>query len=259
MNDKYLSYDLMGYKLTPLTIEDIIHIASNSVLKGLKTVVASQNLHAMYVYHHNEKFRLLHNLSTTYIHIDGMPLVALSKLFGLPIRRTHRTAVIDWIFPILELASKNEWRVFYLGSTSVVFDKGLEKIKEILPDLQISGHHGYFDMGNESLEAKSIMHLVNSYKPSILLLGMGMGRQESWIYDNNKELNVNFIATIGGCMDLISGEIPLAPRWLGKLGIEWLFLLIKNPKRGFRRYLIEPWLLAILLFNKWTSNYFSVK
>ena len=97
MNDKYLSYDLIGYKLTPLTIKDIIYIASNSVLKGLKTVVASQNLHAMYVYHHNEKFRLLHNLSTTYIHIDGMPLVFLSKLFGLPIGRNHRTAVIDWI------------------------------------------------------------------------------------------------------------------------------------------------------------------
>jgi N-acetylglucosaminyldiphosphoundecaprenol N-acetyl-beta-D-mannosaminyltransferase len=114
-------------------------------------------------------------------------------------------------------------------------------------------------MDIQGAEAKSIINQINSFKPNILLVGMGMGRQESWIYDNLSELDVNFIATTGACMELISGKIPIAPRWIGKIGMEWLFLLIKNPKRGFRRYLIEPFSLVFLLINKWISSFFSIK
>ena len=79
------------------------------------------------------------------------------------------------------------------------------------------------------------------------MVGMSMPRQERWVLDNFERLNTNAILTAGATLDYAAGAVPTPPRWAGKLGLEWLFRLVAEPKRLWRRYLVEPWFLFFLL------------
>jgi N-acetylglucosaminyldiphosphoundecaprenol N-acetyl-beta-D-mannosaminyltransferase len=85
------------------------------------------------------------------------------------------------------------------------------------------------------------MAQINAYAPHVLFVGMGMPRQEIWILDNQTSLNANAILPAGALMDYMAGEIPTPPRWLASLYLEWLYRLISEPARLWRRYLVEPW------------------
>jgi N-acetylglucosaminyldiphosphoundecaprenol N-acetyl-beta-D-mannosaminyltransferase len=93
----------------------------------------------------------------------------------------------------------------------------------------------------------AVLGAIERFDPHLLLVGMGMPRQEKWILDNIEALKVPAIIAVGGCMKFVAGALPPAPRWLGHWGLEWLFLLLASPYRGIRRYLIEPWSIAFRL------------
>ncbi|RUT04502.1 hypothetical protein DSM107010_57820 [Chroococcidiopsis cubana SAG 39.79] len=78
------------------------------------------------------------------------------------------------------------------------------------------------------------------------MLGIGMPRQEHWILDNLDRLSANAILTAGAAMDYVAGAVPTPPRWAGQFGLEWLFRLLAEPQRLWRRYSIEPWLILRL-------------
>jgi N-acetylglucosaminyldiphosphoundecaprenol N-acetyl-beta-D-mannosaminyltransferase len=84
---------------------------------------------------------------------------------------------------------------------------------------------------------------VNAFKPHVLLVGMGMPRQEAWLRANLDALDCGVALPMGAAFDYEAGAIPTPPRWMGQVGMEWLFRLIAEPRRLSSRYLIEPWSL----------------
>jgi N-acetylglucosaminyldiphosphoundecaprenol N-acetyl-beta-D-mannosaminyltransferase len=189
-----------------------------------------------------------------YIHIDGMSIVFLGKLFGLPLKREHRTTYADWFWSIVEQAHSNNWRIFYLGSKPGVAEIGAQKISDKYPGIRVATHHGYFNTSNSSSDSEGIVEIINDYKPHILMVGMGMPRQELWLADNLKHLSANILLPSGAAIDYLAGEVPTPPRWSGKLGLEWLFRLLAEPKRLGYRYLIEPiFILRLLIIEVFTK------
>ena len=85
---------------------------------------------------------------------------------------------------------------------------------------------------------------INAFAPHILLVGMGMPRQEAWIVRNHSALGPCAIFSVGAAFDYEAGAQRAAPRWMGKVGLEWLFRLAADPGRLFTRYCIEPWFLV---------------
>jgi N-acetylglucosaminyldiphosphoundecaprenol N-acetyl-beta-D-mannosaminyltransferase len=251
MIDDVKSYRILGFKITPVTVTDILRGVEESIDSDKRIVVASQNLHGVYVHLTSDHFRGLHESKDTLVHIDGMPLVWVARLLGITLRQEHRTAVLDWFMPLLELASKSGWRVYYLGSTPEVLDQGMARIRESRPDLELKGHHGFFDLTKDGPENAKILAEIEEFGPNIILTGMGMGRQERWIVENRSDLKANCIMTTGACMELIAGILPVAPRWTSLMGLEWLYRLVTTPRRVARRYLLEPWLIAWLLLTDW--------
>ena len=92
---------------------------------------------------------------------------------------------------------------------------------------------------------------IRDYDPDILLVGMGMPRQETWILENQKDIAAHAIFTSGALMDYVAGETPAPPRWLGPLGLEWLYRLLSEPGRLWRRYLLEPWLILFYMASRY--------
>lgn len=176
-----------------------------------------------------------------------MPLVFMGKLLGYPLRRENRMTHLDWVPPILAQAAQKGWRVFYLGTKPGIAEQGAQVWRSKIPKLEIATHHGYFDISHESFENKQVIAAINAYQPQILMVGMGMPRQEHWIVDNLQQLDVNVIINVGALIDLVAGVIPTPPRWIGRLGFEWLYRLVSNPRYLGRRYLLEPWFLIWII------------
>ena len=108
------------------------------------------------------------------------------------------------------------------------------------PGLRIEVAHGYFDARGGSAENRAILDRIGSYQPNILMVGMGMPRQEHWVVDNVQMIRANAILTAGATMDYVVGAIATPPRSAGRYGMEWYFRFADEPGRLWRRYLIEP-------------------
>jgi N-acetylglucosaminyldiphosphoundecaprenol N-acetyl-beta-D-mannosaminyltransferase len=241
-----LTYELLGLRLQVLTPDDILGITLQAIKGSKRYIIANHNLHSLYIYHHDLKTKNFFDRAD-YIHIDGMGIVALGRILGIPLRRKHRATYIDLLPHIFAAAIREGWRIFYLGSKQGVAESAAMKLREKYPGLQMRARHGHFDAEKSSPENDQVMAEIKAYEPHILMVGMGMPRQERWLTDNWGSLACNAAFCCGAALDYVAGEIPTPPRWIGQLGFEWLYRLICEPRRLWRRYLVEPWFVLTIM------------
>ena len=252
------TYHLLGVRINPLSIPDLHAVIAEIIKSNQRGIIASQNLHSIYVYHHDAKMRAF-GKRANYMRVDGMPIVLLGRLLGYPLSREHRVTYVDWVRPLMAEAMRQNWRIFYMGTKPGIADRGAAILRQEFPGLQIETTDGYFDTNTGSLENQKKLALINAYQPDILMVGMGMPRQEHWILDNVEQIKANAILTCGACIDYVAGEIPTPPRWLARLGFEWLARLFSEPKRLWKRYLVEPWFVASLFVQDFWKQRIQAK
>jgi N-acetylglucosaminyldiphosphoundecaprenol N-acetyl-beta-D-mannosaminyltransferase len=239
-------YKFLGVQLDALPIPELNALIAGSIEQKKRWIIANHNLHSLYLYHHNSKLQDFY-AKADYVHIDGMPLILFGKLLGYPLQRKQRVTYADWVWPLMAEAAQKGWRIFYLGSKPGVAEKGARLLREKFAGLQIATAHGYIDTRREGADNIAILAAINAYRPHVLMVGMGMPRQEYWILDNLENIHANVILTSGACIDFVAGAVPTPPRWMGRIGLEWLYRLGSEPKRLWRRYLLEPWFVFGLL------------
>ena len=105
----------------------------------------------------------------------------------------------------------------------------------------IGTHHGYFDRTPGSAENDAVLDAISSFRPHVLFVGMGMPVQEVWLQRNGPRLPPCVQFSVGAAFDYEAGVQPVAPRWMGRVGLEWAYRLFRDPRRMFRRYCVEPW------------------
>ncbi|HEX5385660.1 MAG TPA: WecB/TagA/CpsF family glycosyltransferase [Gemmatimonadales bacterium] len=239
------TYRVLGVEITALTLAGLGVTLDRAIADGRRVFIANHNLHSVYLYHRVRGMRELYARAHATI-IDGMPLVLAGRCLGLPLGRRHRLATLDWIGPVMARAAANGWRVFVLAGRPGVAERGAAVLRRRHPGLQILTATGYFDAAPGSADSRAMVRRINAWGPELLLVGMGMPRQEEWLADHLDQLDANAVFNVGAVMDYIAGEIPTPPRWTGRLGVEWLYRLVTTPARTARRYLIEPWSLVPL-------------
>jgi N-acetylglucosaminyldiphosphoundecaprenol N-acetyl-beta-D-mannosaminyltransferase len=243
-------YEILGVKVNLLSMIQLNELIGEAVKSNSKWIVANHNLNSLYIFHHNSAMKDFYN-KVDYIHIDGMALIFLGKLLNLPFKREHRVTYADWVWSLMEQAAADNWRVLYLGSKPGVAERGATVLRDRYPGLKITTAHGYFSSSSQN---QLVIDQINSYQPNILMVGMGMPRQEEWILANIDQLKTNIVLPSGACIDYIAQEVATPPRWMGKVGLEWLYRLATEPKRLWRRYLVEPWFIAKLLIEEFLFN-----
>ena len=242
-------FHLLGIDVQAFTMSQMNCAIEEAIREGKQILVANHNLHSIYLYHRDPKMRAFY-AQAGHIHIDGMSIVLLGQFLGLPLHRGHRLTYADWIEPLLELAACRHWRVFYLGSRPGVAEQAANNLRRKYHDLSIETAHGYFDAELGSSEDSAVLARINEFRPDLLILGMGMPRQEHWVVDHLPVLSASVILNAGAAMDYVAGAVPTPPRWAGRCGLEWLFRLTTEPRRLWKRYLVEPWFLLPLLLRE---------
>ena len=205
-------------------------------------LVANHNVNSLVLLQRSQLFRDFYERPNL-IFIDGTAVVALARLLGEPARLEHRIAVLDWFWPLCARAEGEGWHLVHLGGTPEVLARACEKVRDRHPALSFTALHGYFDP-HSAAENGRVLEQLRDARPTVLLVGMGMPRQELWLYENAALLPRTVVITVGGILSFIGDDRPTPPRWLGRLGLEWLFRVVTEPRRLWRRYLVEPFVLV---------------
>lgn len=237
-------YSLLGVTADYLTISELNALVTKAILQDERWIIGHHNLHSVYLFHNDSKMRAFYS-RTKVAPVDGMSLVAWGRILGLPLRGVHRVTYLDWVVPLMTAAREGGWRIYYLGGWPGVAERAAQSLREQLPGLQLRTHHGYLT----GKDAADVLGDIASHSPQILMVGMGMPLQEHWVLDNLEQLHANAILTSGACFDYLAGVIPTPPRWTGRMGLEWLYRLVREPRRLGRRYLWEPWFLLPIAMN----------
>ncbi|MFW5700083.1 MAG: WecB/TagA/CpsF family glycosyltransferase [Cyclobacteriaceae bacterium] len=209
------------------------------------------NAHCFNISQQNSEYRHAINKSDLLLN-DGIGIRLASFLANIKIGENLNGT--DLIPEILALASIEKKKIYFLGGIEGVAEKAAFRIKRLIPGIQITGYRsGYF----KDQEQENLIEEINNSGAEILILGMGVPKQELWAFRNTSLLtNIKIIIAGGAILDFISGHVRRAPLWIRKIHMEWLYRLAKEPKRMWKRYIIGNF---IFFFNLLRIRYFSDK
>lgn len=248
-------YACLNVWVNLMEADQILDIYDKAISEQRRLLVGSVNLHMVSCYRWSDAVRAFFARADL-IYVDGMPVVWWLKCLGEPARARHRATFVDWLPALLERARDRGWRVYYLGGRPGVTAKVAALFEAQLPGLKMRAGHGHFDHSEGSAESRRVVEDINGFRPHILLVGMGTPLQQSWVVRNASQLDAPVIHACGATADYFARVIPFPPRVLGRLGLEGVFRLISEPRRLWRRYMVEPLLLFDLALRDLRRVYF---
>ena len=125
-------YTFLDICVDAITRTDMDTIVADSIKNGRRLLIGNHNLHSLYLFHQSAMMRSFYAAADR-VHVDGISIVWLAKLFGIPLRTEHRTGYLDWLPSMMTVARDRGWRVFYLGSRPGTLEEGLRKLREQYP------------------------------------------------------------------------------------------------------------------------------
>lgn len=169
---------------------------------------------------------------------DGHPMLWIAKWYGTPIK--EKISGSDFTPTLCQVAAEKGYSVFLLGAAPGVAKKAAEKLKERFPRLQVAGTYsppwGY---ENDPEEIGRINKMLSESHADILFVGMGVPKQEIFVYENMQKYQIPVSISVGATIDFIAGEQKRAPKWMTDHGLEWFFRFTQEPKRMFKRYFVD--------------------
>ena len=173
---------------------------------------------------------------------DGQGIVWLSRLAGCPL--PERVAGIDVMYNLMQRAAKKHYRIFFLGAKPAVLDTVVQKAQQEYPGLQVAGYHdGYFDL---ETEGQQVADQIRDSNADILFVAITPPKKELFMDRFKKIINVPVCHGVGGSFDVFAGVTKRAPLWMQKAGLEWLYRVIQEPRRMWKRYLVTNAIFLVL-------------
>jgi N-acetylglucosaminyldiphosphoundecaprenol N-acetyl-beta-D-mannosaminyltransferase len=198
--------------------------------------VVTVNLDFLSIAERDDRFRALINSADLAV-ADGMPLVWLSRLRGEPL--AERVAGVELVEDSCALAAQTGHGVFLLGAGPGIAATAAERLKERHPGLRIVGTYSPPMGPLRRKESERLVRMIRDAAPGFLFVALGAPRQDIWIQDHLQELNVPVSMGVGCVFDLLAGVSTRAPRWMQSAGLEWSYRLLREPRRLWRRYILN--------------------
>lgn len=234
-----MKIDVMGLKFDSMTMDETLSRAE-ALLRGEKAAyVVTPNAEIAYEALHDGQLREMLNGADLMLP-DGAGVVLASKLLRTPVKQ--KVAGVDFAAGLLGVLERNGQSLYLLGGKPGIGELAAQKMLEAHPQLRIAGiADGYFQ------DEAPVIAKINASGADALFVCLGAPKQERFMVQHQQELHVHLMAGLGGSLDAFAGTVQRAPAWMIRLNLEWLYRLIREPKR-FRRMLRLPkYLWAVML------------
>ena len=183
---------------------------------------------------------------------DGISIVLATQL--LSGKRISKIAGEDLFYYQINKLQKTKGKAFFLGSNESTLNKISNRINSEFPNIKCETYSPPFKSEFSEKENKDIRTAINTFQPDVLFIGMTAPKQEKWAYQHFKDLKVGHVCCIGAVFDFYAGTVNRAPKWVITIGMEWLYRLIKEPIRLWRRYLVGNTRFVLAIFKERLSK-----
>jgi len=169
---------------------------------------------------------------------DGASLLLASRLLGEKLR--ERVAGIDLFQRLCGQAEQFRLRVFLMGGRPGSAERAAGKLRRQFPALAVVGICcPPLGFEHDEQELRAIADAIRAARPAVLFVALGAPKQEAWMHQHGRRLGVSVLIGVGGSFEIVGGLVPRAPRLLQRLGCEWLYRLLREPRRLWKRYLFD--------------------
>jgi N-acetylglucosaminyldiphosphoundecaprenol N-acetyl-beta-D-mannosaminyltransferase len=170
--------------------------------------------------------------------VDGTPMMWAARFLGTPL--PERVSGSEFVPAFCRVAAREGYRVFLLGAAPGVAAAAKRWLERYSPGLTIVGTYSPpVGFERDARENAHIVHLVREARPDVLFAAFGPSKQEKWLSRFQQELGVPVSMGVGSTFDYLGGRLKRAPVWLQRMGLEWSYRLMQEPRRLWRRYLLE--------------------
>ena len=245
MSDKRMKF--LNTHVDNLTMEEAVERARQLILSKRNSYVVTPNVDHIVRIEHDPLFREIYE-GADLVLTDGKPLIWMSRLMGMPIK--EKISGSDYFPEVCKMAAKEGFSVFLLGAAEGVAKKAAINLMKKYKNLRIAGVYSpSYTFENNADEIAGIIRKINRTKPDILCIGLGSPKQEKFFYEYRDLLNVPLTLHIGATIDFEAGVIKRAPKWVSYVGLEWFYRLMKEPRRLYRRYLMDDMEIIPIFFK----------
>jgi N-acetylglucosaminyldiphosphoundecaprenol N-acetyl-beta-D-mannosaminyltransferase len=238
--------DVLGSYIDALSWEDALHRIEEWARLSESHYVCACNVHSIVSATLDDEFKSAINAADMNVP-DGMPVAWSLRRFGFSAQQRIDGPELMW--RLCENAATVGKRVFFYGSSAGVLARLNTRLTTLIPTLQIAGMHAppYRLLTKEEDEA--VVELINASGAELVFVGMGCPKQEIWMAQHRGKLRGVMIG-VGAAFDYHAGTLSRAPYWMQRRGLEWLYRLLKEPKRLWRRYLITNSVFVYLIARR---------
>ena len=241
-------HTFFGVSFANLTLPEFLELVDARVADRTPAFVVTPNVDHICRIQQDDAFRAAYGRAWLRV-VDSTILVWASRLLRAPLR--EKLSGSDLIYLLSEHAARKSHRVFYFGAAPGVAEAAAQALAQRYPGLEVAGTHcPPMDFEKEHETHQAALDAVNAAQPDILFVAMGCPRQEIWLAEVFEQLGVPVAIGIGASLDFASGRVKRAPVWMQKSGLEWFWRLCLEPRRMWRRYLVQDAAFAAILIRE---------
>jgi N-acetylglucosaminyldiphosphoundecaprenol N-acetyl-beta-D-mannosaminyltransferase len=238
---------LDGLAFDNVTMGEAIQAVEDHIDRGKGMLVVTTNVDNLLRLGRDEEFRRTY-ASADLVLADGIPLLWLARLQGTPMK--NRVSGADFVAEYCRTAVQEGRRVFFLGGMDGVAQSAADVLQRRFPGLIVAGAHSPswgFDQKDE--ETRQIVEMIKSRRPDVVFVAAGAPKQEKWLSRHRAEFGPVVCMGVGAAFDFVSGRKRRAPPLIRNHGLEWFWRLVHEPRRLFRRYILEdfPFFFRLLI------------
>ncbi|RPD51028.1 WecB/TagA/CpsF family glycosyltransferase [Paracnuella aquatica] len=245
---------LLDIDISQITLDETIYAITGFLgeKRTAPALINNVNVHAFFLSFSNDVFRKVLNHSDI-VFCDGFGVKLAAKILRVDIG--ERMTPPDWIDRLFEECAINGFSIYFLGDEEPVGKRFVDCVQQRHPKLRIVGyHHGFFDKSGKS--NRQLVETINASGTHLLVTGMGMPIQEIWAAENQAYLGVNAVLATGALFRWYVGEEKRGPRMMTDNGFEWLWRFFVQPRKVWKRYVVElPYFFGVVI-AKWAKSWF---
>jgi len=248
MVSKIPAIEILGSKVHPVQIPQVIEKISDWIEKESQKFhwIVVTGMHGVMEGYRDKKFQEILNSADLFVP-DGISLVWTARLRGFSLKK--RVSGTDLMSEFFKIANEKGYKNFFYGDTKETLNQLVKKISIDFPNLKIVGSYSPLFRPLTRKEDEEIIEKINRAKPDVLWVGLGLPKQEIWIFEHKDKLKVPVAIGVGAAFKFLSGKVKRPPRWIGDLGFEWLWRFFQEPKRVWPRVLDIPLFIFLVLLE----------
>ena len=244
---------LLGVPVDSLTMDEALDAMERLIQARRPSYIVTPNVDVLVQLQRDREFKRIYDGASLVVP-DGVPLMWAASFLGKPLK--EKVSGSDLFVKFCERASQKGHKVYFMGAMPGVAVKAAEILTQRYPGLNVVGTYSpSFGFEKNEAECALIVQKITEAKPDVLFIGLGSPKQEKWTDRFKAQYNVPVTVGVGISFDYVAGTVKRAPRWMQDAGLEWSWRLAMEPKRLWRRYLVnDPVFFWLVLRQKFTGR-----